>query len=52
MLQIKIDTLMSLSYVTGIDGNLDLNEFDMAYYQELISALCWETNIGSVDILL
>ena len=45
-------TPMSTSFESELDGSPELNENDRTYYQELIGALRWATELGRVDILL
>lgn len=45
-------TPMSTSYEPELDGSPELSENDRTYYQELIGALRWATELGRVDILL
>ena len=47
----KAKTPMTTSYHPEMDGTLELNEKDLAWYQELIGILRWSTEIGRVDIL-
>lgn len=45
-------TPMSTSYKPELDSTNELNDEDRAYYQELIGALRWATELGGVDVLL